>query len=39
LLEIKNALSAEYGAVELGKIKEYFEILQKAGLIQISSLK
>lgn len=39
LLEIRNALIAEYGEVKLVELQEYFKILQKAGLIQTSSLK
>ncbi len=35
LLQIRNALSAEYGPIDIRALKEYFDILEKAGLIQI----
>jgi len=39
LLEVRNALSAEYGPIELSKVKEYLEILQRAGLVRINPLE
>jgi aminopeptidase YwaD len=36
LLQIRNALSAEYGPIDIKALKEYFAILQKAGLIQMN---
>jgi hypothetical protein len=36
LLQIRNALSAEYGPIDIIALKEYFDILEKAGFIQMN---